>query len=151
MDTAQKLTTLFVLIMCGYALYQYERSNVNASKSPKIDSVTRSILNRPRQVNNSVQSQDTYESKDLEYEGDASDEVGNTSHIRLHIKPDFSEASMGNESGNGPYLHLRGLVGGIYQFIEGTVLGIEFHPMLNSCTVYNTAGSYFCTLYRINQ
>jgi hypothetical protein len=85
--------------------------------------------------------------KDLIYEGNAKDEVGNTAHYVLLIKPDYSKASLGGNS----FQEILNLGNGLYEFHENTpIVGIKLRPTKDACIVYNSSGGYFCTLYRRN-
>lgn len=81
----------------------------------------------------------------LEYEGDAKDEVGNRAHYILRIKPDFSAASISSN----PFNRLEKLPNGMFQWMEGSVIGIKIQPTQSSCSLYNMDGSFFCLLKRI--
>jgi len=82
----------------------------------------------------------------LKYEGNATDEMGNTAYYKLNVKSDFSSASIAGV----PYSQLEPLANGIYQWDEGSLTGIKIRPSNNNCILYNVEGSYFCTLQREN-
>ena len=90
------------------------------------------------------------ESKDdvldyISYEGTMrDDQSGISQDYELKLKKDFSSASIGG----GPYNRIEDQGDGSYLWIDGTIIGMSFKPMQQSCTVYGSDGSYFCTLYR---
>ena len=90
------------------------------------------------------------ESKDdvldyISYEGTMrDDQSGISQDYLLKLKKDFSSASIGD----GPYTRIEDQGDGSYLWIDGTIIGMSFKPMQQSCTVYGSDGSYFCTLYR---
>lgn len=81
----------------------------------------------------------------MEYSGTAQDEVGNVTNYVLKIKSDLSEADI-----QGHFLRIAPLSDGIYQWIEGTVVGMKLRPEQSQCILYGVDGDYFCTLYRRN-
>ncbi len=84
-------------------------------------------------------------SNELTYEGSASDpQSGITQYYTLKIKSDFSAASIGG----GPYTIIEDQGDGSYMWLDGTIIGMSFRPSKNSCAVFSSDGSYFCTLYR---
>lgn len=156
MNYAQKLTVVGVLAIIVWIIFKNDEIRISQPSLQQIVSPNKSNREDPSPVTqktvdnaSSSISESPPMPQILEYAGTASDEVGNVSRITLYLSPDLTKASMGNDGANGPFLAIRGLAGGIYQFTEGTVLGIEFIPSSMSCTVYNSSGSYFCTLYRV--
>ena len=84
-------------------------------------------------------------SNDLTYTGTASDpQSGITQEYTLTIKSDFRSASIGG----GPFTTIEDQRDGSYMWLDGTIIGMSFRPTKNSCLVYGSDGSYFCTLYR---
>jgi len=84
-------------------------------------------------------------SNELTYEGSASDpQSGITQYYTLKIKSDFSAASIGG----GPYTIIEDQGDGSYMWLDGTIIGMSFRPSKNSCALFGSDGSYFCTLYR---
>jgi hypothetical protein len=81
----------------------------------------------------------------ISYEGTMrDDQSGISQDYVLKLKKDFSSASIGG----GPYNRIEDQGDGSYLWIDGTIIGMSFKPMQQSCTVYGSDGSYFCTLYR---
>ena len=84
-------------------------------------------------------------SNDLSYTGTATDsQSGITQEYTLRIKSDFRSASIGG----GPFTTIEDQGDGSYMWLDGTIIGMSFRPSKNSCTIYGSDGSYFCTLYR---
>ncbi len=81
----------------------------------------------------------------ISYEGTMrDDQSGISQDYTLKLKKDFRSASIGG----GPYTRIEDQGDGSYLWIDGTIIGMSFKPMQQSCTVYGSDGSYFCTLYR---
>ena len=82
---------------------------------------------------------------DLTYEGQVTDEEsGYSQFYTLKIRPDLSSASIGG----GPYNTLQDQGGGVYMWLDGTIIGMSILPMRDKCVIYGSEGEYFCTLYR---
>jgi hypothetical protein len=82
---------------------------------------------------------------ELIYSGTMNDpESGITQDYTLKIRPDFTAASIGG----GPYITIEDQGDGSYMWLGGTIIGMSFKPSNNSCIVFGSDGSYFCTLYR---
>jgi hypothetical protein len=95
-------------------------------------------------VEETTTQENTY-SNELTYAGSASDpQSGITQNYILKIKSDFSAASIGG----GPYTIIENQGDGSYMWLDGTIIGMSFRPSKNSCALFGSDGSYFCTLYR---
>jgi hypothetical protein len=155
MDNIQKLAVIGVLVLVVWFIFKTDlfKAPHFGLQPTAASNNSNSQVTSPDKINNSTPANTSVgppKPQIIEYAGTARDEVGNTARINLRLKPDLTEASMGENGGNGPFLSVRELAGGIYQFTEGTVLGVQFVPSYQSCTVYNSDGSYFCTLYRVS-
>jgi hypothetical protein len=112
----------------------------NRQPEPQIDKSP----STPPAVEETTTQENTY-SNELTYEGSASDpQSGITQYYSLKIKSDFSAASIGG----GPYTIIEDQGDGSYMWLDGTIIGMSFRPSKNSCAVFGSDGSYFCTLYR---
>lgn len=88
---------------------------------------------------------DAIDNRDIVYSGTMNDpQSGITQDYTLKIKPDFSAASIGG----GPFVTIEDQGDGSYMWLGGTIIGMSFKPSNNSCMVFGSDGSYFCTLYR---
>jgi len=112
----------------------------NSQPEPQIDN----IPSTTPEVEETTTQENTI-SNELTYEGSASDpQSGITQYYTLKIKSDFSAASIGG----GPYTIIEDQGDGSYMWLDGTIIGMSFKPSKNSCAVFGSDGSYFCTLYR---
>jgi hypothetical protein len=86
------------------------------------------------------------DSETFNYSGDRESDLGGYKHYELSIKKDFSAAAFNG----GPFYRLELLSSnrGLYQFIEGSVIGLRLQPEKSSCTVYNFDNSLFCVLIK---
>ena len=112
----------------------------NSQPEPQIDNTPSTAP----AVEETTTQENTY-NNELTYEGSASDpQSGITQYYTLKIKSDFSTASIGG----GPYTIIEDQGDGSYMCLDGTIIGMSFRPSKNSCAVFGSDGSYFCTLYR---
>jgi hypothetical protein len=112
----------------------------NRQTEPQIDNTPSTAP----EVEEITMQENTY-SNELTYSGSASDpQSGITQYYTLKIKSDFSAASIGG----GPYTIIEDQGDGSYMWLDGTIIGMSFRPSKNSCAVFGSDGSYFCTLYR---
>jgi hypothetical protein len=112
----------------------------NSQPEPQIDYTPSTAP----EVEETTTQENTY-SNDLTYSGSASDpQSGITQYYTLKIKSDFSAASIGG----GPYTIIEDQGDGSYMWLDGTIIGMSFRPSKNSCAIFGSDGSYFCTLYR---
>ena len=81
----------------------------------------------------------------ISYQGTMRDEQSGISQdYTLKLKKDFRSASIGG----GPFTRIEDQGDGSFMWLDGTIIGMSFKPMQQSCIVYGSDGSYFCTLYR---
>lgn len=83
-------------------------------------------------------------SETFNYAGDRESDFGGSNHYELFIKKDFSAAAF-----NGGIFYRLELLStnlGLYQFIDGPVIGLRLQPSKSTCTVYNFDNSLFCIL-----
>jgi hypothetical protein len=112
----------------------------NSQPEPQIDNTPSTAP----VVEETTTQENTY-SNELTYAGSASDpQSGITQNYILKIKSDFSAASIGG----GPFTIIEDQGDGSYMWLDGTIIGMSFRPSKNSCAVFGSDGSYFCTLYR---
>jgi hypothetical protein len=95
--------------------------------------------------NDESSNAEAMDKSELIYSGTMNDpESGITQDYTLKIRPDFTAASIGG----GPYITIEDQGDGSYMWLGGTIIGMSFKPSNNSCIVFGSDGSYFCTLYR---
>jgi hypothetical protein len=112
----------------------------NSQPEPQIDNTPSTAP----VVEETTTQENTY-SNELTYAGSASDpQSGITQNYILKIKSDFSAASIGG----GPYTIIEDQRDGSYMWLDGTIIGMSFRPSKNSCALFGSDDSYFCTLYR---
>ena len=140
---------LIGLVVIGTLVYFGINS---ANKAKEVNTQKTEMVSQPNNTSdqsaqmNQTDKKETIIPATFEYEGNATDEVGNKAHYKLSIKSDFSSASL---SGS-PYSRIEQLPNGRYQWTEGSIMGLKMEMSKNSCTLYNIDGSYFCTLGRNN-
>ena len=130
-----------IVLSNGITYVQDDNSSYikNLTVTPKFGNTSSSTENEE------TTAQDNSYSNELTYEGSASDpQSGITQYYTLKIKSDFSAASIGG----GPYTIIEDQGDGSYMWLDGTIIGMSFRPSKNSCAVFGSDGSYFCTLYR---
>ena len=94
---------------------------------------------------NKTTSSPTNFTSNIVYSGSITDhQTGATQHYVLEIKPDLKSASIGG----GPFTPLEDQGDGSYMWIDGTIMGMKIKPTKASCTVYDSDGGYFTTLYK---
>lgn len=147
-------TSFRVIITCLILLGCNQTENISASSNTVTSNpVTENSQPEPQidntpstapEVEETTTQKNTY-SNELTYSGSASDpQSGITQYYTLKIKSDFSAASIGG----GPYTIIEDQGDGSYMWLDGTIIGMSFRPSKNSCAVFGSDGSYFCTLYR---
>lgn len=146
------LITLICLILLGCNQPEKIPASINTVKTSPAPIIENSqpelqIDNNPSTapvVEETTTQENTY-NNELTYAGSASSpESGITQNYILKIKSDFSAASIGG----GPYTIIENQGDGSYMWLDGTIIGMSFRPSKNSCALFGSDGSYFCTLYR---
>jgi hypothetical protein len=118
----------------------------NASEpSFNIEIKSLSTSNDNNTSSNNTTSSPTNSTSNIVYSGSVTDQQkGATQHYVLEIKPDLKSASIGG----GPFTSLEDQGDGSYIWIDGTIMGMKIKPTKASCTVYDSDGGYFTTLFK---
>jgi len=82
----------------------------------------------------------------FDYEGEGTDELGNTAHFKVRVKSDLHSASI-----NGPFTPIEYLGNNTYQWVAGSIAGIQFRLTQDVFTLINSDGGVIGYLHRIHQ
>lgn len=156
MDNLQKLAIVGVVVLVIWLLFkngtiQVPQTNSQPTRAPNNSNSQNSSSDKINSSTTANTSVDPRKPQIIEYGGTATDEEGNVIRVTLRFKSDLTQASLEQNGAMGPFLPIRELSAGRYQFIVegGAMPGDSFtYSSYGVCKVYDPIGHYFCTLYR---